>query len=137
MWGVKEGDQYEEPYVTGPEIQIMDNEYPDGVKAGSLYGMVYPKEDMSKPVGEWNSYLITIDYKNNFGNVIFNGKEVVNFPVEGEEWDSMVAGTKFANCDEKPWDNCEFGKFKSGKICLQDHGGSIYFRNIKIKELEL
>ena len=31
----------------------------------------------------------------------------------------MVAGTKFANCDEKPWDNCEFGKFKSGKICLQ------------------
>ena len=81
----------------------MDNEYPDGVKAGSLYGMVYPEEDMSKPVGEWNSYLITIDYKNNFGNVIFNGKEVVNFPVEGEEWDSMVAGTKFANCDEKPW----------------------------------
>ena len=137
MWGVKEGDQYEEPYVTGPEIQIMDNEYPDGVKAGSLYGMVYPEEDMSKPVGEWNSYLITIDYKNNFGNVIFNGKEVVNFPVEGEEWDSMVAGTKFANCDEKPWDNCEFGKFNSGKICLQDHGGSIYFRNIKIKELEL
>ena len=67
----------------------------------------------------------------------FNGKEVVNFPVEGKEWDSMVAGTKFANCDEKPWDNCEFGKFKSGKICLQDHGGSIYFRNIKIKELEL
>ena len=131
MWGVKEGDQYEEPYVTGPEIQIMDNEYPDGVKAGSLYGMVYPEEDMSKPVGEWNSYLITIDYKNNFGNVIFNGKEVVNFPVEGEEWDSMVAGTKFANCDEKPWDNCEFGKFKSGKICLQDHGGSIYFRNNK------
>ena len=34
--GVKEGDQYEEPYVTGPEIQIMDNEYPDGVKAGSF-----------------------------------------------------------------------------------------------------
>ena len=137
MWGVKEGDQYEEPYVTGPEIQIMDNEYPDSVKAGGLWGLVYPEEDMSKPVGEWNSYLITIDYKNNFGNVIFNGKEVINFPVEGEEWDSMVAVTKFANCDEKPWDNCEFGKFKSGKICLQDHGGSIYFRNIKIKELEL
>ena len=47
MWGVKEGDQYEEPYVTGPEIQIMDNEYPDGVKAGGLWGMVYPEEDMS------------------------------------------------------------------------------------------
>jgi len=24
---------------------------------------------------------------------------------------------------------------KSGKICLQDHGSKIWFRNIKIKEL--
>tara|TARA_B100001175_G_scaffold74653_1_gene62346 strand:- start:1513 stop:2259 length:747 start_codon:yes stop_codon:yes gene_type:complete len=137
MWGVMEGKKYKYPYVTGPEIQIMDNNYPDPVKAGSLYGMKDPSMDMSKPVGEWNSYEITIDHKNNFGNVIFNGEEVVNFPLRGDEWDSMVAGTKFANCDEKPWDNCEFGKFKTGKICFQDHGAPVYFRNIKIRELEL
>lgn len=137
MWGVKEGEKYEFPFVTGPEIQIMDNNYPDPVKAGSLYGMIAPSEDMTKPVGQWNSYEITIDYKSNFGNVIFNGKEVVSFPVKGEEWDSMVAGTKFANCNEKPWQNCEFGKFEIGKICFQDHGAPVYFRNIKIKELEI
>jgi len=137
MWGVKEGKNYEFPFVTGPEIQIMDNNYPDPVKAGSLYGMVSPTVDMTKPVGQWNTYLITIDHKTNFGNVIFNGVEVVNFPLSGEEWDSMVAGTKFANCDQKPWDNCEFGKFKTGKICFQDHGARVYFRNIKIRELEL
>ena len=137
MWGVKEGEKYEFPFVTGPEIQIMDNNYPDDVKAGSLYGMVSPKQDMTKPIGEWNSYLITIDHINNFGNVVFNGTQVVSFPLSGEEWESMVAGTKFANCDEKPWDNCEFGKFKTGKICLQDHGAKVYFKNIKIKELEL
>ena len=28
MWGVKEGEKYEFPFVTGPEIQIMDNNYP-------------------------------------------------------------------------------------------------------------
>ena len=65
MWGVKEGKNYEFPFVTGPEIQIMDNNYPDPVKAGSLYGMVSPTVDMTKPVGEWNTYLITIDHKTN------------------------------------------------------------------------
>ena len=29
------------------------------------------------------------------------------------------------------------GKFKTGKICFQDHGARVYFRNIKIRELEL
>ena len=135
MWGVKEGEKYEFPFVTGPEIQIMDNNYPDPVKAGSLYGMVNPSVDMTKPVGQWNSYMITIDYNKNFGNVIFNGTEVVKFPLFGDEWDAMVSKTKFANCDQKPWDNCEFGKFKTGKICFQDHQAPVYFRNIKILEL--
>ena len=135
MWGVKEGEKYEFPYVTGPEIQIMDNNYPDPVKAGSLYGMVNPSVDMTKPVGQWNSYMITIDYNKNFGNVVFNGIEVVKFPLFGDEWDAMVSKTKFANCDQKPWDNCEFGKFKTGKICFQDHQAPVYFRNIKILEL--
>ena len=99
-------------------------------------------ENNMGPLGKWASiaegYFVFPKLEGKISNrMTFNGKEVINFPVEGEEWDSMVAGTKFANCDEKPWDNCEFGKFKSGKICLQDHGGSIYFRNIKIKELEL
>ena len=135
MWGVKEGKNYEFPFVTSPEIQIMDNNYPDPVKAGSLYGMVNPSIDMTKPVGQWNSYMITIDYNKNFGNVIFNGTEVVKFPLFGDEWDSMVSKTKFANYDQKPWDNCEFGKFKTGKICFQDHQAPVYFRNIKILEL--
>ena len=137
MWGVREGEKYEFPFVTGPEIQILDNNYPDSQKAGSLFAMVSPSKDMSKAVGEWNTYEITINHKKNLGNVIFNGEEVIKFPLSGDEWDSMVAGTKFARCDEKPWDNCEFGKFKTGKICFQDHGARVYFRNIKIRELEL
>ena len=39
FWGVKEDMKYEYPFVTGPEIQILDPEMPDGplTQAGALY----------------------------------------------------------------------------------------------------
>jgi len=55
--------------------------------------------------------------------------------LSGDEWDAMVEPTKFNNCDQEPWQNCDFGKFKTGKISIQDHPGVISFRNIKILEL--
>ena len=71
----------------------------------------------------------------NKGLVVHNGTKIVEFPLSGEEWDAMVAPTKFNNCDQKPWHNCDFGKFKTGKISIQDHPGIISFRTIKILEL--
>ena len=55
--------------------------------------------------------------------------------IKWKEWDAMVEPTKFNNCDQEPWQNCDFGKFKTGKISIQDHPGVISFRNIKILEL--
>jgi hypothetical protein len=137
FWGVKEDMKYEYPFVTGPEIQILDPENPDGplTQAGALYGMVAPSKWVTKPAGEWNTYDITIDHNTNKGVVVHNGEEIVNFPLSGEVWDAMVAPTKFNRCDEKPWQNCDFGKFKTGRIGIQDHPGVISFRNIKILEL--
>jgi hypothetical protein len=137
FWGVQEDEKYEFPYVTGPEIQILDPKIPDPplIQAGALYGMVAPSESVTNPAGEWNSYEITIDHNVNRGVVIHNGTKIVDFPLSGDEWDAMVAPTKFNNCDEKPWHNCDFGKFKTGKISIQDHPGVISFRNIKIQEL--
>ena len=97
--------------------------------------MVAPSEFVTNPAGEWNSYDITIDHRINKGVVVHNGTKIVEFPLSGEEWDAMVAPTKFNNCDQKPWHNCDFGKFKTGKISIQDHPGVISFRNIKILEL--
>jgi hypothetical protein len=136
MWGVKSDPKHLEPYATGPEIQVLDNiNHPDaknGInhQAGSLYDMVAPTKDVTKPIGQWNSYLVTIDQKNNQGSVVLNGEKIVEFPVTGPEWDKMVADSKFAD-----WP--DFGKYRTGKIALQDHGEAIpiAYRNIKIKEL--
>lgn len=134
MWGVKEEEKYSEPYHTGPEIQVLDNErHPDAKvgkshQAGALYDMEGPSKDVAKPAGEWNTMVITVDNGEKRGSVELNGEEIVTFPVGNEIWNTMVSKSKFAD-----WDG--FGKFIQGKIALQDHGDKVWYRNIKIKEL--
>ncbi len=134
FWGVKEDSKFGQPYQTGPEIQILDNErHPDAKagtthQAGALYDMVAPSENVANPAGEWNTMEITIDHNSNKGSVVLNGKEIVTFPVNGEAWEAMVAKSKFAG-----WE--AFGKYPTGKIGLQDHGDKVSFRNIKIRAL--
>ncbi len=135
FWGVIENEQFEHPYQTGPEIQILDDnwkEYVEGRgdinRAGSLYGLMAPSTIVSKAAGIWNHYLIHIDHNENIGFVVFNDKEVLRFPVHGPEWEAMIAKSGFAD-----WSG--FGKAKTGYISLQDHGGKVAFKNIKIKIL--
>ncbi|WP_088340151.1 3-keto-disaccharide hydrolase [Robiginitalea sediminis] len=134
FWGVEELEQYGQPYVTGPEIQVLDNEkHPDAKagtthQAGALYDMVAPSADVTKPVGEWNLMEITVNYAAQEGKVVLNGTEIVRFPLGNEAWDTMVAGSKFAG-----WEG--FGKYPTGKIGLQDHGDVVAYRNIKLKPL--
>ena len=134
FWAVKELPNLGQPYETGPEIQVLDNDkHPDGKngtshQAGALYDMVSPSEDVTNPVGEWNLCEITINRKTNTGMVVLNDVEIVNFPVNNPEWDEMVSKSKFAG-----WEN--FAKYTTGKIGVQDHSDKVSFRNIKIKEL--
>ncbi|MGB7393597.1 MAG: DUF1080 domain-containing protein [Pricia sp.] len=134
MWGVNEDEKYDKPYHTGPEIQVLDNKrHPDAEvgtshQAGALYDMEGPSEDVTKPAGEWNTMIITVDNGEKRGSVELNGEEIVTFPVGNEIWSTMVSKSKFAD-----WDG--FGKFIQGKIALQDHGDKVWYRNIKIKEL--
>ncbi len=135
MWGVQESSEFNEPYLTGPEIQVLDNKkHPDAKngpirQAGALYDMVEPKQDVTKPAGEWNSTVIRIDHEANKGTVTTNGTLITEFPLHGEEWDKLVANSKFAD-----WEH--FGKHKTGHIALQDHDDKVWYKNIKIKELD-
>ena len=135
MWGVQEDEKFDEPYLTGPEIQVLDNQkHPDAKngpirQAGALYDMVPASKDVTKPAGEWNKVIIRIDHETNSGSVTLNGEKITEFPVHGEEWDKMVQGSKF-----KGWE--DFGKHRTWHIALQDHDDKVWFRNIQIRELE-
>lgn len=135
MWAVQEGEQYDEPYTTGPEIQILDNErHPDAQngpirQAGALYDLSEPTEDVTRPAGEWNEMILKINYEENLGTVFLNGQQINEFPLRGEEWEELVENSKFSD-----WE--AFGKSRTGHIALQDHGDKVWYRNIRIRELE-
>ena len=128
-----EDEKFVVPYMTAPEIQIRD--YTNDPEfnnmkqmSGAVFGLVGPDKDYTNKAGEWNHFLITIDYNKNLGQVALNGHEIVSYPLRGEAWDAMVQDSKF-----KDWEG--FGIYSEGHIGLQDHGHDVWFRNLKIKEL--
>ena len=136
FWGVYEDEKYAEAYMTGPEIQVLDNaKHPDSFvaegthKAGSLYDMIACPEEHINPAGEWNLCVIEVNQDANLAKVSMNGTEVMSFALHGEDWDKMVANSKF-----KDWEG--FGKYRTGHIGLQDHSDKVWYRNIKIKNLD-
>ncbi|WP_400076664.1 DUF1080 domain-containing protein [Winogradskyella sp. R77965] len=136
FWGVHEDEKFSEAYMTGPEIQVLDNEkHPDSFvaegthKAGSLYDMIACSEEHINPAGEWNLCIIEINQDDNMAKVSMNGTQVLSFPLHGEGWNKMVAKSKF-----KDWKG--FGNYKTGHIGLQDHSDKVWYRNIKIKTLD-
>jgi hypothetical protein len=135
FWAVVENEQYEHTYNTGPEVQVLDDNWEAYIsergaiqRAGSIFNLLAPSEIVSKPAGEWNHYRLHVDHAENVGFVIFNGVETLRFPVNGTEWGALIASSPFK-------DSPGFGQAQTGHIALQDHGNQVAYRNIKIREL--
>jgi hypothetical protein len=143
FWGVKEMPEFNAPYFTGPEVQILDNErHPDAKvdgklhQAGALYDLIEPSADVCLPAGSWNQVTLMVNHANNTAHIKLNGTVIVEFQPHGEQWDAMVKSSKFGdNTKHNFVDAPLFGKFQTGKIALQDHGDRVAFRNIKIRAI--
>jgi hypothetical protein len=122
-------------WKTAPEMQILDNEkHPDAKlgkdgnrAAGALYDLIPGNFDAVKPAGEWNHAKVMV-YK---GTVVhtMNGENVVEYHLWTDDWNDMVANSKFKDYEGF------YNPAQEGYIVLQDHGDDVWFRNIKIREL--
>jgi len=123
--------KYHATYVTGPEMQVLDNNGHEDAKipkhrAGDLYDLIACSTETVKPAGEWNQAEIKIN--NGKLDFFLNGTNVVSTTLWDDNWKKLVAGSKFKAMPD-------FGTFKSGHIALQDHGNMVSYRNIRIKKL--
>ena len=134
IFDVQEDPKYSATYLTGPEMQVLDNiNAEDNKKQNHLAGCLYDMSGdatVSKPVpvGGWNKVRIIQDK----GHLTFylNGIKTFEGQIGSDEWNKMVAGSKFANVAF-----ADFGKVAKGHIALQQHPGSSAWRNIKIRPL--
>jgi hypothetical protein len=112
-----------DPAYQGMEIQILDDANYKNLRptqyTGSIYDVVGPSKNVTKPAGEWNQYVITA--KGPKITVELNGTKIVD-----------------ANLDDY---KAEHGKKhpgllrEKGHIGLQSHDGRVEFRNLYVKPL--
>ncbi|NJB86324.1 hypothetical protein GGR26_002092 [Lewinella marina] len=132
IYNITETDDLDYPWLTGPEMQILDNDcHPDAEivthRAGDLYDMITGEPENVRPAGEWNRVrLVVTDGRVEHWQ---NGERLLTYNNTGSEWEAMIADSKFKDFER-------FGKTTSGKIGLQDHGDPVWFRNIRIRELD-
>jgi len=137
MYHVVEDAKYLAAYATGPEYQMIEdddfrdeegNPYPleEWQKTGADYAMYVANDQKQVNLRDWNSSEIVFTPEK--AEYWLNGKKVLEFVPWSEDWTERRNSGKW---EEYP----DYGFAKTGKLCLQDHGSKIWFRNIKIKEL--
>jgi hypothetical protein len=121
-----------DPVNTGIEIQVWDSHDKEKLGKhddGAIYDIITPSKNMSKPAGEWNHEVITS--KDNLITVELNGEKICEMDLN--QWTEAGknpdgTGNKFTRAyKDLP---------RKGHIGLQDHGGRVWYKNVKIKALK-
>ncbi len=117
----------------GCEYQILDDKLHADAREGiggnhtlsGLYDLIAPKNVKDNGPDKWNT--ATIIVKGNHVQHLLNGVVTVEYERGNQAWKDLVATSKFKKIPG-------FGENAEGRILLQDHGGVVGFRNIRIRE---
>ncbi|GAB4146464.1 MAG: DUF1080 domain-containing protein [Planctomycetaceae bacterium] len=116
------------PVQTGFEVQVMNSKGKGRHDFGAIYDLVAPSKNNLKPTGEWNH--VEIKCVGPHISVKVNGEQVAEM-----------------NCDKwtQPGKRLDGSKHKfrmaikdfprEGYLGFQDHGAKVWYRNIKVLEL--
>lgn len=124
-------EEFEQPYLTGPEYQLLDDVgYPGESKAsnmtGANYDMQAPEKKKLNPQGDWNTSKLIVN-----GNQVehwLNGDRILSYELGSEDWKHQKANCKWNDIDS-------YGTTSRGYIDLQDHSSEVWFKNIMIRVL--
>jgi len=118
----------------GLEYQILDDERHPDAKQGvagnrtlaSLYDLIPAENKKPNPIGEWNQARIVV--RGNHIEHWLNDDKVVEYDRGTQCFRALIQKSKYKDIEG-------FGLHPKGHILLQDHGDTVSFRNIKLREL--
>lgn len=118
-----------DPVHTGLEIQVLDThgDPQDRHSCGALYDLVAPAEDAARPAGEWNTLELVC-----VGPHIrerLNGTQVVDVDIS-----RYTEAGRNPDGSENKFENAWATMPRRGHIGLQDHGGEVWFRDLRVRE---
>lgn len=117
---------------TGIEVQIHDSFGGEATKhsCGAIYDCLAPSKNTVKKAGEWNHMTIFA-----FGSrimIVLNGERIINMNLD--EW---TEAHKNPDGTENKFNTAYKDMAKSGVFGFQDHGHPVWYRNIKVREVDV
>jgi len=96
--------------------------------AGACYAVFAPSRDATRPLGQWNQTRIVA--RGAHVEHWLNGEKLLQYEVDSETWRAHVKTSRFFMT---AYGQGNWGRAPKGHIALQDYGGAIEYRNIKIR----
>lgn len=115
--------QPNDPVYRGFEVQVLDDhgDSPNKNGSGAIYDVVTPMFNLARPAGEWNSYDIVV--RGTSVVVVMNGWKVIDTDLALMTVPLGKFSVAYADLP------------REGLLMLQDHGGEVWYRNIRLKRL--